>query len=187
MSLAFRYTTGSASGSVPVALPSTLASGSYELRLFSQNSLQRLATSNPFTVAALTATPTITATTTATSRATATPTATATPYPQPNVAVQTARDTAGRLRVTLTARDAACGANNTLFEVRVGTATNALVDVGDGTLHGAGFVYLLPTPARQVTFTVVRQASGQASTVTLTVVDGCGAWPTLVGGGPNAF
>jgi hypothetical protein len=28
---------------------------------------------------------------------------------------------------------------------------------------------------------------GQASTVELVVTDGCGDWPTFVGGGPNAF
>jgi CSLREA domain-containing protein len=153
------------------------------------------AISGTATAFALTATPPATATPTRTftpgptltPTVTRTPTATATPYPQPNVAVQTAPDTPGRLRVTLTARDAACGPNNTLFELRFGPATNAQVHVGDGVLHGSGFLYPLPTPARQVTFFVVRQTPGQASTVTVTAVDGCGAWPTFVGGGPGAF
>jgi hypothetical protein len=34
---------------------------------------------------------------------------------------------------------------------------------------------------------VRRPASGQAATVELTVTDGCGTWPTFVGGGPTAF
>jgi hypothetical protein len=114
---------------------------------------------------------------------TATPTATATPYPQPNVAIPTAADTPGRLRVTLTARDAACGPNNMLFDRRFGSATNAQVVAGDGVLHGRGFLYPLLTPARQVTFYLVRQTTGQASTVNVTAVDGCGAWPSFIGGG----
>ncbi|MBI3457071.1 MAG: DUF11 domain-containing protein, partial [Candidatus Rokubacteria bacterium] len=50
--LAYRYTTGYTSGSVPFVLPAALAPGTYELRLFSNNSLTRLAVSNPFTVPA---------------------------------------------------------------------------------------------------------------------------------------
>jgi hypothetical protein len=37
-------------GSCPFALPSTLASGNYELRLFGNNSYTRITVSNPFTV-----------------------------------------------------------------------------------------------------------------------------------------
>lgn len=205
--LTFRYTDGTATNStgLPLTVPSAAASGTYELRLFSNNTFQRLAVSNGFTVTALTATPTSTATATSTatptSTATATPTRTLTaaptttttptltptPYPRPNVAVQTTPDTRGRLRVTLSARDAACGINDRLFELRFGTATNAFIDVGNGVLHSGGFTYSLPAPAPQVTIYVQRQTAGQASTVNLTVVDGCGAWPTFVGGGPNAF
>jgi len=49
-SLAWRYTTGSASGSVPFTIPATLASGTYELRVFSNGGYTRLAVSNSFTV-----------------------------------------------------------------------------------------------------------------------------------------
>jgi len=49
-SLAWRYTTGTASGSVPFAIPATLAPGTYELRLFSNDGHTRLAASNSFTV-----------------------------------------------------------------------------------------------------------------------------------------
>jgi hypothetical protein len=153
------------------------------------------ATSTATPPATSTVTPTSTATRTSTATPTATPTATSTPvrtptataYPQPNVGVQTTADTPGRLRVTLTARDAACSPNSTLVELRFGAMTNAQVDVGDGTLHGSDFQYALPTPARQATFYVVRQTAGQASTVILTAMDGCGAWPTFVGGGASAF
>jgi len=54
-SLAWRYTTGAASGSVPFTIPATLAPGTYELRLFSNGGYTRLAVSNSLTVAACTA------------------------------------------------------------------------------------------------------------------------------------
>jgi hypothetical protein len=50
--LAYRYTTGTASGSVPFTIPASLAPGTYELRLFAHNSTTRLAVSNSFTVVA---------------------------------------------------------------------------------------------------------------------------------------
>ena len=49
-SLAWRYTTGTVSGSVPVTIPAALPSGTYELRLFSNNGYTPLAVSNSFTV-----------------------------------------------------------------------------------------------------------------------------------------
>jgi hypothetical protein len=49
-SIAWRNTTGTASGSVPFAIPATLAPGTYELRLFANNGYTRLAVSNSFTV-----------------------------------------------------------------------------------------------------------------------------------------
>jgi hypothetical protein len=48
--LAYRYTTGTASGSVPFTIPTSVAPGTYELRLFSNNSGKRLAVSNSFQV-----------------------------------------------------------------------------------------------------------------------------------------
>jgi hypothetical protein len=51
--LAARYTGGTASGSVPIALAATLAPGTYELRLFSNGGYTRLAVSNGFTVTAV--------------------------------------------------------------------------------------------------------------------------------------
>ncbi len=50
--LAWRYTTGTASGSVPFTIPATLAPGTYELQLFSNGGYTRLATGNTFTVTA---------------------------------------------------------------------------------------------------------------------------------------
>src|SRR5581483_9703769 len=55
--LTFKPTTGTASGSVQITVPSGAAAGStYELRLFANSSYTRLATSAPFTVQAATLT-----------------------------------------------------------------------------------------------------------------------------------
>lgn len=61
--LSYQYTNGAASGSMPFAIPGTVAAGTYELRLFSNSSYIRIGTSNSFTVtapaqASLTASPT---------------------------------------------------------------------------------------------------------------------------------
>jgi len=45
----------------------------------------------------------------------------------------------------------------------------------------------LPSQPQTITLTVHRGTPGQAATVELVVTDGCGEWPTFVGGGPNAF
>jgi len=50
--LSFRYTTGTASGNVPFTIPGTVAAGTYELRLFSNNTYTRIGTSGPLTVTA---------------------------------------------------------------------------------------------------------------------------------------
>jgi len=56
--ISWRYTTGTASGSVPYTIPATLAPGTYELRLFTNFTYNRIGTSNTFTV---TASPPVTA------------------------------------------------------------------------------------------------------------------------------
>jgi RHS repeat-associated protein len=48
--LAWRYTTGTASGSVSFSIPSGAAFGAYEMRLFANNGWTKLATSNGFNV-----------------------------------------------------------------------------------------------------------------------------------------
>jgi hypothetical protein len=45
-----RYTNGSASGSLVLSTPATIGSGTYELRLYANNTYTRLATSSPITV-----------------------------------------------------------------------------------------------------------------------------------------
>jgi len=56
--ISWRYTTGTASGSVPYTIPATLSPGTYELRLFTNFTYNRIGTSNTFTV---TASPPVTA------------------------------------------------------------------------------------------------------------------------------
>jgi hypothetical protein len=48
--LAWRYTTGTASGNVPLTIPGSLAPGTYELRIFANEGYTRLGTSNTFVV-----------------------------------------------------------------------------------------------------------------------------------------
>jgi len=50
--LAWRYTTGAASGNVPFTIPATIAPGTYELRLYTNFTYTRIGTSNTFTVTA---------------------------------------------------------------------------------------------------------------------------------------
>jgi hypothetical protein len=48
--VAWRGTTGAASGNVPFTIPASVPPGTYELRLFSNNTLAKMATSNSITV-----------------------------------------------------------------------------------------------------------------------------------------
>jgi lysophospholipase L1-like esterase len=116
---------------------------------------------------------------------TPTPAPTATPAPcspRPPVMVTTRRLGDGRLAVTL----AATGAGNGLREIRIGAARNAMIDVA-GSAGTAGFSVTLAGSPASVTGTVTRLHAGEAVHVPLVALDQCGAWPTFVGGGPNAF
>ncbi len=149
------------------------------------------ATATPTGTATSTATPTPTSTPTPTGTATRTPTATptATPYPRPNVGVSVT-PSGGALQVVLTARDAGCaGGNNQLLSVQVTQLTNGTVEVATTPVTLVATPTTVPLPARPPTLglTVRRVTPGQATTVQLVVRDGCGDWPTFVGGGPGAF
>jgi hypothetical protein len=124
---------------------------------------------------------------------TVTPTATATASPgpcAPRPGVQVAAVPAGpaRLQVTVSAATSLGTPTNALQTLQFGAPTNAVIEIGDGPPGGAAgnFALSLPPGTQQVTFVVRRTAPGP-STVPLVVVDGCGAWPTFVGGGPDAF
>jgi ligand-binding sensor domain-containing protein len=120
-------------------------------------------------------------------RPTPTPTPTPPPIcsPRPRVSVTVAPGQPGRLQVTI---GSSAAANAYLFALQFGAATNALIDVpGQPPGQSGSFTVRLPPATQQTQFTVRRATAGQATTVPLTVVDSCGAWPTLVGGGPSAF
>ena len=52
---------------------------------------------------------------------------------------------------------------------------------------GASGEFTLPLSGAQATLSVQRTTAGQPATVHFRVTDGCGGWPTFVGGGPDAF
>jgi hypothetical protein len=131
-----------------------------------------------------TSSPTTTPPTTPTATITPTPPPTATPPPR--VGVVTEPTGGGRLRVTVTARTGGCAPNGQLQAIRVTEATNAVVDVGSQPIALPGPLPVAPGSPHLV-FTVRRAIAGQATHVNLVVTDGCGEWPTFVGGGPNAF
>ena len=81
---------------------------------------------------------------------------------------------------------AATGDNNRLLALDFTRTTGALVDVGGQAGRMGAFAVSLPGTSVSASFAVRRAGSG-AATVRLDVVDRCGRWPTLVGGGPNAF
>jgi hypothetical protein len=95
----------------------------------------------------------------------------------------------GRLAVTLIARHANCSPDNQLQSIQFTGLTNAIVELPGPpptSVTAPGTVTLAGAPP-SVTFTVRRALGGQTSTVQMVVRDGCGAWPTLVGGGAEAF
>jgi hypothetical protein len=178
-------------------VPTPLASGVYELRLYANDGLTRLATSDNIIIAGTgptpapttTAVPTATVTPTPTATATRTATPTATPYPRPNVGVQVV-PSAGTLQSTITARDAGCSPNNQLQALQITRLANATLDVATApvtTVSTAPFSVTLPSHPASIGLTVHRLAAGQPVTVELTVTDGCGTWPTFIGGGASAF
>lgn len=115
--------------------------------------------------------------------AVATPTTVAQCTPRPAVRVTTAGDGAGALRVTVGASDAG---GVRLLALRFGTASGATVEA-TGQSGPGDFVVALPPGRREASFVVRRAVPGQSATVPLVVVDSCGEWPTVVGGGASAF
>ena len=102
--------------------------------------------------------------------------------PRPPVKLDVKAASDGQLQVTVTA-----GAPP-LRELRFGPAANAVIDLPGAAPGSPGNqVVTLPGTSNQYVFTVRRVGSGQASTVPLVVVDGCGEWPTFVGGGTGAW
>jgi hypothetical protein len=125
---------------------------------------------------------------TATPSPSATPTTVPVPCaPRPPVSLTVTPNGAGGLQVTVRATTNAGLPSNPLGEVRFGVATNALIDAGSQRGATGNFTVPLPPGTAELAFTVRQASAGAATTVPLVAVDGCGAWPTFVGGGPAAF
>ena len=84
---------------------------------------------------------------------------------------------AGRLQVTLTARDAGCTPNNQLQSLQFTRLTNATVELPGPPPQTVATptTVSLPGGPPQTSLTVIRTTTGVASTVELIVTDGCGA------------
>jgi hypothetical protein len=106
--------------------------------------------------------------------------------PRPPVTI-TSVVSGSRLSVTV----AATGSGNTISSIAFvnGSAgpSNSLLDLPDGRSGVSGSPTLtLPSGTQSTTFFVRRQVVGVATTVPMTVNDGCGSWPSFVGGGTAA-
>lgn len=99
--------------------------------------------------------------------------------PRPPIRIQT-RLRAGLQVVTLTSSDA-----NPMRELRFGSIQNATVQFEQQVVSGGQTISLGGDPT-SVQFLVFRTSPGQPVTVPLTVIDRCGPWSTLVGGGSGA-
>jgi hypothetical protein len=145
----------------------------------------------PTPTATRTLTPTLTPG--ATPTPTRTPTATATPQlnctQRPRVSV-TVQPSGGTLQVGIAAGTENGNGGNRLQALQFTRLTNATVEVAGPpatTVTTAPTTVTLTGGPASTTLTVIRTTAGQASTAELVVTDGCGAWPTFVGGGPGAF
>jgi len=92
---------------------------------------------------------------------------------------------AGKLQVHVETAATPTQQNNPLKQVTFGAVQNAKVTL-NGQSIASGQVIGMPVNTYAVDFTVERVTPGQPTTVPLTVVDGCGEWPTFVGGGSDA-
>ena len=91
------------------------------------------------------------------------------------------------LVASITATTPPVSSTNRLRALRFGRVTNATVDVAGQTGIGGGQSVTLPDGPLQTSMIVHRGPNGDAATVELVVVDDCGDWPTLVGGGRDAW
>jgi hypothetical protein len=107
---------------------------------------------------------------------------------RPRTIVQTRAIGGGQLQVTVQAGRPSTAPNNVVRQIQVTRAQNAQVQILGQTIGAGGGTVALPTPGQSQTFTVARQPAGAQVPVTVafTVTDDCGAWPSVVGGGPSA-
>jgi hypothetical protein len=102
---------------------------------------------------------------------------------QRSVSVRTTWVSPGRLQVSVQAIGTAAVPQNVLRELRFGTATNALVDVGGGTAPFAGGQIITLTGTPTVTTFFVNRVGAGAFIVHVEIADGVGTWKTFAGGG----
>ena len=107
--------------------------------------------------------------------------------PRPTFSVRATPAGRGELRVTVTAGTPAGATGNTVRAVRLGTPTNARVELAGRGLVTDGQLVQLAAGVREATLLVRRATPGSATTVPLSLTDDCGEWQTFVGGGPAAF
>jgi hypothetical protein len=79
------------------------------------------------------------------------------------------------------------GPLNGIRAITWGALSNAAVTVVGGGQVSQGQRTEFPSNTTSVVLLVSRVTPAQASTVNMTVTDGCGDWPTFAGGGPSAF
>jgi len=109
--------------------------------------------------------------------------------PRPKVTVSTAQTGPGQLAVTITATTTpdVGSATNTIQSLRFASAQNSTIS-GTNVPAGStgGITVPLPGGTSTTTLVVQRTTAGQAFTVPFTIRDGCGDWPSFVGGGASA-
>jgi hypothetical protein len=104
--------------------------------------------------------------------------------PRPPVIVTSRPNGAG---LTITVNVSGVGNAIRYLQVGPGGAQNAQVTFTGTKSEAQGTTSYVPSAiSTTTTFQLQRQAPGQATTLTFAVVDGCGAWKSLVGGGTGA-
>jgi len=81
------------------------------------------------------------------------------------------------------------GTGNGIRAVRFDQFTTAIVDAGDQVNQSAPFAVSIPVGLEPTSlqFTIRRAPGADAATVRLVVIDQCGEWSTVLGGGPRAW
>src|SRR5205085_10777200 len=89
-----------------------------------------------------------------------------------------------RLDVTVTAP---LSGHDRLQSLHFVSLENSVIDARGQIGLGANSSVNLPPGTQQADFSIRRPTPGEPSTVNLLVVDSCGEWPTVVGGGRSPF
>jgi hypothetical protein len=100
---------------------------------------------------------------------------------RPNVSLGLVPGSPGRLSVTVTA------GTGTIAELRLHATPQSNIQVSINSLVNASGELVIPVNAPSKQFTIRRANGTGAGTLPFDVVDGCGVWNTLAGGGPNAW